>query len=236
MGSSPCLPRKVCVIWKWELVSQRQGPGWSKHVQGGDLATCVINCSDEISGMSGHLQGKPCFSWKPGVTIGHWKNTESFPSNPEHYELWLWFFTSTSNDTLTFKLLWQKVVITELLDLSSVLDLISRWQAMDCSAYKDFVGQLSVRQVGIFSYLWSSLLFVSDFSFPFAWSNFLGRTTLSCLVLVRKKQRWEVCFFLDISNITYICNTLHCGVSSKILSVARGWFRRLAVVAVGGRV
>ena len=184
--------------------------------------------------MSGHLQGKPCFSWKPGVTIaGHWKNTKSFPSNPEHYELWLRFFTSSSsNDTLTFKLLWQKVVITELLDLSSVLDLISPWQAIDGSAYKDFVWQLCVRQVGIFSYLWSSLLFVSDFSFPFAWSNFLGRTTLSCLVLVRKKQRWEVCFFLDISNITYV---IHCGLSSKILSVATGWFRRQAVVAVGGR-
>ena len=109
---------------------------------------------------------------------------------------WLRFFSSSSYDTLTFKLLWQKVVITELFDLSSVLDLISRWQAMDCSAYKDFVGQLCVRQVGIFSYLWSSLLFVSDFSFPFAWSNFLGRTTWSCLGRCAENQngnlRWHL--------------------------------------------
>ena len=127
-------------------------------------------------------KGSPVSRESQGWPLVSEKNTESFPSNPEHYELWLRFFTSSSsNDTLTFKLLWQKVVITELLDLSSVLDLISPWQAIDGSAYKDFVWQLCVRQVGIFSYLWSSLLFVSDFSFPFAWSNFLGRTTLSCL-------------------------------------------------------
>ena len=186
MGSSPCLPQKICVIWKWEVVKQRQGPGWSTHVHGRDLSGNWRNKLQrwdlwDVRSLAREAlflvkaRGDHCnWSWKK-----HWK----FPLKPRV----LWVVVKDSLLRLhRLMILWplnfcdRKWWSQRILDPSSVLDLICRWQVMDCSAYKDFVGQLYVRQVGIFSYLWSSLLFVSDFSFPFAWSNFLGRTTWSC--------------------------------------------------------